>query len=160
MHSLVLSVRVDVVLVQACGSSRNRWSHHYYYGVIGTSTSGLGMYLVLRYGEILRFAETCSCALSSPTWRLHCSCGFYLSVCQKSPLQGLGSDTKEIFLLASKLLVVYQAFVYPTAFPLYCHLSPLPPFPTGSIFDFALELLITIILGSRTKHELVRITAA
>lgn len=38
--------------------------------------------------------------------------------------------------------------------------SPLPPFPTGSIFDFALELLITIILGSRTKHELVRITAA
>lgn len=85
---------------------------------------------------------------------------WFLPLCQKSPLQGLGSDTKKIFLLASKLLVVYQAIVYPTAFPLYCDLSPLPPFPTGSIFDFALELLITIILGSRTKHELVRITAA
>lgn len=83
----------------------------------------------------------------------------YLSV-KISLSQGLGSDTKEIFLLASKLLVVYQAIMYPTAFPLYCHLSPLPPFPTGFIFDFALELLITIILGSRTKHELVRITAA
>lgn len=80
--------------------------------------------------------------------------------CQNSPLQGLGSDIKEIFLLASKLLMNYQATVYPTAFPLYSHLSPLPPIPTGSIFDFALELLITIILGSRTKHELVRITAA
>lgn len=67
---------------------------------------------------------------------------------------------KEIFLLASKLLRVYQAIVCPTAFPLYCDLTPLPPFPTRSIFDFALELLITIILGSRTKHELVRITAA
>lgn len=39
-------------------------------------------------------------------------------LCQDSPLQGLGSDTKEIFLLASKLLVVYQATVHPTAFPL------------------------------------------
>lgn len=85
--------------------------------------------------------------------------GMYFSV-KISLSQGLGSDTKEIFLLASKLLVVYQATVYPTAFPLYCDLSPLPPFPTGSIFDFALELLIAIILGSRTKHELVRITAA
>lgn len=83
----------------------------------------------------------------------------YLSV-KISLSQGLGSDTKEIFLLASKLLRAYQAIMSPTAFPLYCHLSPLPPFPTGSIFDFALELLITIILGSRTKHELVRITAA
>lgn len=99
-------------------------------------------------------------ALSSPTWRLHCSCGFYLSVCQNSPLQGLGSDTKKIFLLASKLLAVYQAIVYPTTSPIVLRFTPLPPFPTGSIFDFALELLITIILGSRTKHELVRITAA
>lgn len=76
--------------------------------------------------------------------------------CQKSPLQGLGSDTKEIFFACFKA----SSIVYPTAFPLYCDLSPLPPFPTGSIFDFALELLIAIILGSRTKHELVRITAA
>lgn len=157
MYSLVPSVRRDVVLVQACGSSRNRWSH-YYYGVIGTSTSGLGMYLVLRYGEILRFAGN----MFARAFFTHVETPllFYVSLCQNSPLQGLGSDTKKIFLLASKLLVVYQAIVYPTAFPLYCHLSPLPPFPTGSIFDFALELLITIILGSRTKHELVRITAA
>lgn len=68
---------------------------------------------------------------------------FYL-FCQNFPLQGLGSDTKEIFLLASKLLVVYQAIVYPTAFPLYCDLSP-PPSPLPHRIDLRLR--------SRTSHH-------
>lgn len=159
MYSLVPSVRRDVVLVQACGSGRNRWSQYYYYGVIGTSTSGLGMYLVLtdRFevaGNMFTRVFFTHVETLLLVWFV------CISSVKNSPLQGLGSDTKKIFLLASKLLAVYQAIVYPTAFLLHCDLSPLPPFPTGSIFDFALELLITIILGSRTKHELVRITAA
>lgn len=118
MHSLVPSVRRDVVLVQACGSSRNRWSHYYYYGVIGTSsTSELGMYLVLRYGEILRFAETCSRPRflhprGDSTARV-----LSVSLCVKIPLsRDSGLISRNYFLLASKLLRVYQAIMYPTVF--------------------------------------------
>lgn len=50
-----------------------------------------------------------------------------ISSVKNSPLHGLGSDTKKIFLLASKLLVVYQATVYSTAFLSYCDLPPLLP---------------------------------
>lgn len=54
-------------------------------------------------------------------------CFLCISSVKISLSQGPGSDTKEIFLLASKLLAVYQAIVYPTAFPLYCDFIPPSP---------------------------------
>lgn len=144
MYSLVPSVRRDVVLVQACGSRRNRWSH-YYYGVIGTSsTSGLGMYLVLRYGEIWRFAETCSRPRflhprGDSTARVVC---MYL-FCQKSPLQGLGSDTKEIFFACFKASCSLPSDYVSNCIPIVLRFIPPSPLPHR----------IDLRLRSRTSHH-------
>lgn len=144
MYSLVPSVRVDVVLVQACGSSRNRWSH-YYYGVIGTSsTSGLGMYLVLRYGEILRFAGNMFTRAFFTHVETPLLVWFLCISSVKTPLsRDSGLILRTYFLLASKLLMNYQATVYPTAYPLYCDLFPPSPLPHR----------IHLRLRSRTSHH-------
>lgn len=75
------------------------------------------MYLVLRYGEILRFAETCSRPRflhprGDSTARV-----LSVSLCVKIPLsRDSGLISRNYFLLASKLLRVYQAIMYPTVF--------------------------------------------
>lgn len=97
-----------MVLVQACGSSRNRLELL----LLLLRSDRDKQHKWTRYvpspsvrRDFLRSPETCSCALSSPTWRLHCSCGLYVSLLSKTPL------SRDSGLILRKYFCLLQSFL-------------------------------------------------